>query len=324
MLRRSLIPVLIAIFVAALVSAASRAEPLSNLSIDNVTVTEGAVARTPRSRSRSTRRAAWTSPSTTRRLTSRATAGEDYADTSGQVTIPAGETEASISVPVLDDTLDEADDEIFTVTLTNAVGGGILDGEGDGDDHRQRRGTAALHRERHGHRGRRLRHHRGHASTSRWTRRAARPSSSTTRPPTAPRRSRTTTPRSRRPSWCSRRVRPRSRRRSSSTATRSTRSTRPSPSTWRTPSEATIGDGQAVGTITDDDGPAISIDNVSVTEGNAGTVTADFTLTPERAEPAGGHRRVRDDRRDGDRGRATTSLSHAVRDLRAAADRADR
>ncbi len=41
MLRRSLIPVLIAIFVAALVSAASRAEPLSNLSIDNVTVTEG-------------------------------------------------------------------------------------------------------------------------------------------------------------------------------------------------------------------------------------------------------------------------------------------
>ncbi len=42
MLRRSLIPVLIAIFVAALVSAASRAEPLSNLSIDDVTVTEGA------------------------------------------------------------------------------------------------------------------------------------------------------------------------------------------------------------------------------------------------------------------------------------------
>ena len=41
MLRRSLIPVLIAIFVAALVSAASRAEPLSNLSISDVMVTEG-------------------------------------------------------------------------------------------------------------------------------------------------------------------------------------------------------------------------------------------------------------------------------------------
>ena len=34
-----------------------------------------------------------------------------------------------------------------------------------------------------------------------------------------------------------------------------------------------------MGTITDNDGPAISIDNVSVTEGNAGTVTADFTLS---------------------------------------------
>ena len=41
MLRRLLVPILIAIFVAALVSAASRAEPLSNLSIDDVTVTEG-------------------------------------------------------------------------------------------------------------------------------------------------------------------------------------------------------------------------------------------------------------------------------------------
>ena len=50
-------------------------------------------------------------------------------------------------------------------------------------------------------------------------------------------------------------------------------------------SAATIGDGQAVGTITDDDGPAISIDNVSVTEGNAGTVTADFTLSLSASSP---------------------------------------
>ena len=40
-----------------------------------------------------------------------------------------------------------------------------------------------------------------------------------------------------------------------------------------------------MGTITDDDGPAISIDNVSVTEGNAGTVTADFNLTLSAPSP---------------------------------------
>ncbi len=48
---------------------------------------------------------------------------------------------------------------------------------------------------------------------------------------------------------------------------------------------ATIGDGHAVGTIIDNDGPAISIDNVSVTEGNAGTVSADFTLSLSAPSP---------------------------------------
>jgi len=41
-----------------------------------------------------------------------------------------------------------------------------------------------------------------------------------------------------------------------------------------------ISDGQAVGTIVDDDGPgALSIDDVSVAEGDAGTTTAHFTVT---------------------------------------------
>ena len=48
---------------------------------------------------------------------------------------------------------------------------------------------------------------------------------------------------------------------------------------------ATLGDAQAVGTITDDDGPAISIDNVSVTEGDTGTVTADFDLSLDASSP---------------------------------------
>ena len=43
---------------------------------------------------------------------------------------------------------------------------------------------------------------------------------------------------------------------------------------------ATIGDAQGVGTIIDDDAqPTISIDDVTVTEGNTGTVNANFTVS---------------------------------------------
>jgi len=46
------------------------------------------------------------------------------------------------------------------------------------------------------------------------------------------------------------------------------------------PTNATLADGQGTGTITDDDGPpAIAIADVSVTEGNAGTTSAVFTVT---------------------------------------------
>ena len=48
-----------------------------------------------------------------------ATAGEDYTAVSGTLTVPAGETAAKISVPVLDDSLDEPD-ETFTLTLSGA------------------------------------------------------------------------------------------------------------------------------------------------------------------------------------------------------------
>jgi chitinase len=45
------------------------------------------------------------------------------------------------------------------------------------------------------------------------------------------------------------------------------------------PTNAAIGDAQAVGTITNDDLPALSIADVSVAEGNSGTRTASFTVT---------------------------------------------
>ncbi len=46
------------------------------------------------------------------------------------------------------------------------------------------------------------------------------------------------------------------------------------------PSGVTLADGQGLGTIlNDDDAPAITIDDVSVTEGNAGTVLATFTVS---------------------------------------------
>ena len=46
------------------------------------------------------------------------------------------------------------------------------------------------------------------------------------------------------------------------------------------PSNATIDDAQGVATIIDDDGdPSLTINDVSVTEGNSGTVDATFTVT---------------------------------------------
>jgi hypothetical protein len=50
--------------------------------------------------------------------------------------------------------------------------------------------------------------------------------------------------------------------------------------TLSNPGNATIADGSGLGTITDDDAaPSLSVNDVSVTEGNAGTTTATFTVT---------------------------------------------
>ena len=51
---------------------------------------------------------------------------------------------------------------------------------------------------------------------------------------------------------------------------------------------ATILDGQGVGTIQNDDSPALSINDVSPSEGNSGTTTFTFTVSSSLPAPAGG------------------------------------
>ena len=60
-----------------------------------------------------------------------ATAGSDYTATSGRLTFAAGETEKTVSVPVLDDAHDEGS-ETLTLTLSNASGAHIADGSATG------------------------------------------------------------------------------------------------------------------------------------------------------------------------------------------------
>ena len=60
-----------------------------------------------------------------------AEAGSDYTATSGTLTFAAGETAKTVSVPVLDDAVDEGE-ETFTLRLSNATGARITDGEAVG------------------------------------------------------------------------------------------------------------------------------------------------------------------------------------------------
>ena len=60
-----------------------------------------------------------------------ATAGADYTSTSGTLTFAAGETEETVSVPVLDDSHDD-DGETLTLTLSNASGAHLADATATG------------------------------------------------------------------------------------------------------------------------------------------------------------------------------------------------
>lgn len=53
-------------------------------------------------------------------------------------------------------------------------------------------------------------------------------------------------------------------------------------------SGASIGDGQGVGTILNDDSPSLSVNDVSLNEGNGGTTKFTFTVTSTLSAPAGG------------------------------------
>ena len=60
-----------------------------------------------------------------------ATAGSDYTETRGTLTFAAGDTTRTVSVPVLDDAVDE-DAETFTLTLSNADGAYLVDSTATG------------------------------------------------------------------------------------------------------------------------------------------------------------------------------------------------
>ena len=76
---------------------------------------------------------AWTEEVTVKYETSdgTATAGSDYAKTSGTLAFAAGETEKTVEVPIVQDSESE-DSETFTLTLKEASGARIDDGEGVG------------------------------------------------------------------------------------------------------------------------------------------------------------------------------------------------
>ena len=97
------------------------------LSLDDVTVTEGAVASVTASLSAASGKdvvADWSlTPDT-------ASPDADYEVASGTITIPAGETSTTIDVTTLDDDLDEPDTETLSVLLDQATSATIADGEG--------------------------------------------------------------------------------------------------------------------------------------------------------------------------------------------------
>jgi N,N-dimethylformamidase beta subunit-like, C-terminal/Domain of unknown function (DUF4082)/Bacterial Ig-like domain/Calx-beta domain/Bacterial Ig domain/Purple acid Phosphatase, N-terminal domain len=99
---------------------------LSELTLGNGTVTEGNTGSISATFTVTLTPAKTTGPVTVSYQTAdgTATAGSDYVATSGTLTIPAGTTTQTITVPVLGDTLDEAN-ETFLVRLSAPVGAAL-------------------------------------------------------------------------------------------------------------------------------------------------------------------------------------------------------
>ncbi len=104
----------------------------SSLSIGDITVTEGdtgsVAANFPVTLDKASGQAVSVNYATS--VLGNTTANVDYTTSTGTLTIPAGQTSGTITVPVLGDTLDEVND-LFRVTLSNPVNGFIADAQGD-------------------------------------------------------------------------------------------------------------------------------------------------------------------------------------------------
>ena len=87
-------------------------------------------------------------------------ADDDYAPTSGILTIPTNMLTGTITVTVIGDATFEGD-ETYTVDLSNLIGASIDDGQGLGTISNNDPTPASLDRQRHGQRGRLRRHRRG-------------------------------------------------------------------------------------------------------------------------------------------------------------------
>ncbi len=104
----------------------------SRISIDDVSLTEGNAGTTD-----AVFTISMTGPNTIpvsvdyQAVSGTALVGSDFVATSGTATIPAGETMATIAVPVIGDASFEAD-ETFLVLLSNPVNGLLTDAEGEG------------------------------------------------------------------------------------------------------------------------------------------------------------------------------------------------
>ncbi len=113
-------------------TAPTQQPPLPTLSITDATVTEGDSGTTTLEFAVALSRSSASNVSVSYATSdTSAVAGDDYAASSGTVTITAGSTAATISVDVIGDTNSEAD-ETLTVTLSGASGATIADGSAVG------------------------------------------------------------------------------------------------------------------------------------------------------------------------------------------------
>ncbi|NZA27741.1 putative Ig domain-containing protein [Luteimonas sp. SJ-92] len=107
-------------------------DPLPSLAIDDVSVTEGNAGTVTATFTVALSAASGQTVSVGYATADgTATAGSDYAATSGTLTITAGQTQGTISVTVNGDTTPEPD-ETFTVGLSGATNASIADGTGTG------------------------------------------------------------------------------------------------------------------------------------------------------------------------------------------------